>query len=617
MSHSRTALLSALFALSTALGAAELPSWQRFTARYKPRQAAQPVLANSPRVVSLTRAGSLYLTLDDAIQLAIENNLDVEIQRNNLALAETELARTRGGGLPRGIAYTLSEMPSGVGGPTSQLLTSASRVIPGTSVSTNPFEVGALGVIQTNLSITGALPLSNGTAVPNFDPYLSSHWNYYHTSAPQLSVNSYGVPNLVTDNNTAGAGFRQGFASGAAFSASFENLRQTLNSVKSAYSPYTTSYLGASVTQPLLRGFGVKLNRRFQRIAENERRIVDLLFRQQLINTVYGTTRLYHDFVALYEDVKVKQDTAALAQKLFDDTKAQVEEGTLASVELARANAQVFSTRLDLQRARGVLEEQEAILKNVLTRRGVADEAVRLAHIVPMGTLNVPVEEQRKPEALYELALANRPDLAQAGLQIANSELTLQGSVNNLKPQLDISAYAQNYGMAGETSPAIATPEAVFLGGYGSALAQIFRRNYPVYGAGIQLDLPLKNRVAQADLARDQIQLRQTRIREHQLQNQARLEVEDALIALRRAKSSYEAASEARAFQEESFKAEQAKFEVGASTSYLVIQFQNFLAQARSTEVAARSAYIKARGALQRATASILSDYNVSVDAAR
>ena len=617
MSQPRIALLAAFLVVSNSLGAAELPSWQRFKQRYTPREAAPPSLQNSNRVASLMRAGNLYLTLEDAIQLAIENNLDVEIQRNNLALAETELTRTLAGGLPRGIAYTLSEMPSGVGGPSSQLLTSASRLIPGTSVSTNPFEVGALGVIQTNLSITGATALSNGTAVPNYDPYLNGRWNYLHNSATQLSFGSYGTPNLVTDTNTFGTGYRQGFASGAAVSANWDNLRQTLNSVKSGYSPYSTSYVGVSVTQPLLRGFGVKLNRRFQRIADNERKIVDLLFRQQLINTVYGTTRLYHDFVALYEDVKVKEATAALAQKLFDDTKAQVDEGTLASVELARANSQVFSTRVDLQRARGLVEEQEAILKNVLTRRGVADETVRLARIVPMGALQVPGAETRKNEALYEMALANRPDLAQAGLQIANSEITLQGSVNNLKPQLDVTAYAQNWGMAGEANPLATTPEAYFLGGYGSALAQIFRRNYPVYAAGIQLDLPLKNRVAQADLARDQIQVRQTKIREHQMRNQARLEVEDALIALRRAQASYEAAEQARTFQEESFKAEQSKFEVGASTSSSVIQFQNMLSQSRSAEVATRSAYIKARAALQRATATILTDYAVSVDAAR
>ncbi|WP_321474829.1 TolC family protein [uncultured Paludibaculum sp.] len=575
-----------------------------------------PVLTNSPRFEQLLRAGNLYLTLEDALQLAIENNLDVEIQRYARSTADTELLRTRGGGLTRGLSLNLSEMPAGVGGPTSQLLTSSSRIIPGTSVSTNPLEVGALGVVQTNLSITGATALSTGSVIPVFDPFLSGNFNYSHLSTPQTNLAVAGAPNLITGNTSAGVGYRQGFGSGAAVSAGFTNLRQTTNSIRGSYSPYTASALTLNVTQPLMRGAGFSVNRRFQRQAENEQKIADLLFRQQLINTVYGVTRLYDDFVALYEDVKVKEETLRLAQKLFDDTKAQVDEGALATVEMARANAQVYSTRLDLERARGLLEEQEVILKTVLTRRGTEDDVVRKARVIPMGTLALPPEETRESPELMNIAAQNRPDLSTAALQILNSELSLKGSRNALKPQVDIVAFATNNGLAGEVNPVAVTPDTTFIGSYGSALGQIFRRDYPSYGAGLQIDLPLRNRVAQADVARDEIQFKQTKIREQQLRNQARLEVEDALIAQRRAKAAYEAAIQARVYQEESLKAEQAKFEVGASTSYLVIQFQSFLAQARSTEVAAKGAYVKARAALQRATGTILADYSISVEAA-
>lgn len=575
-----------------------------------------PVLTNSPRFEQLLRAGNLYLTLEDAIQLSIENNLDVEVQRYARATADTELLRTRGGGLTRGLSLNLSEMPAGVGGPTSQLLTSSSRIIPGTSVSTNPLEVGALGVVQTNLSITGATALSTGSVIPIFDPFLSGNFNYSHLSTPQTNLAVAGAPNLINGNTSAGVGYRQGFGSGASVNAAFTNLRQTTNSIRGSYSPFTASALSLNVTQPLLRGAGFSVNRRFQRQAENEQKIADLLFRQQLINTVYGVTRLYDDFVALYEDVKVKEETLRLAQKLFDDTKAQVDEGALATVEMARANAQVYSTRLDLEQARGLLEEQEVIIKTVLTRRGTEDDIVRKARIIPMGTLAMPPEENRESPELMGIAAQNRPDLSTAALQIANSELSLKGSRNALKPQVDIVAFATNNGLAGEPNPVAVTPDATFIGSYASALGQIFRRDYPSYGAGLQIDLPLRNRVAQADVARDEIQFKQTKIREQQLRNQARLEVEDALISQRRAKAAYEAAIQARVYQEESLKAEQAKFEVGASTSYLVIQFQSFLAQARSTEVAAKGAYVKARAALQRATGTILADYNISVEAA-
>lgn len=593
------------------------PLPRRFQSIYEAPRREAPVLTNSPRFEQLLRAGNLYLTLEDAVQLAIENNLDVEIQRYSRGLADTELLRTRGGGLTRGLALNLSELPAGVGGPTSQLLTSTSRVIPGTSVSTNPLEVGALGVVQTNLSITGSTALSTGSAVPAFDPFLSTNFNYAHLSTPQTNLAIAGAPNLITGNTSAGLGYRQGFGSGAAVSAAFTNLRQTTNSIRGSYSPYTASALTLNVTQPLLRGAGFAVNRRFQRMAENEQKIADLLFRQQLINTVYGVTRLYDDFVALYEDVKVKEETLRLAQKLFDDTKAQVEEGALASVEMARANAQVYSTRLDLERARGLLEEQEVILKTVLTRRGTEDDVVRKARVIPVGTLALPPAETRESPELAAIAAQNRPDLSTAALQIANSELSLKGSRNAVKPQVDIVAFATNNGLAGELNPLAVTPDTTFLGGYGSALGQIFRRDYPSYGAGLQIDLPLRNWVAQADVARDEIQFKQTKIREQQLRNQARLEVEDALIAQRRARAAYEAAIQARVYQEESLNAEEAKFEVGASTSYLVIQFQSFLAQARSTEVAARGAYVKARAALQRATGTILADYHISVDSAR
>jgi outer membrane protein TolC len=360
------------------------------------------------------------------------------------------------------------------------------------------------------------------------------------------------------------------------------------------------------------------VNRRYQRMAANEERIADLLFRQQLINTVYGVTRLYSDLVALGEDLKVKEDAYALAQKLLADTTAHVEEGTLAAVEMARAKAQVFSTRVDLEKARGQWEEQQAIFKNVLTRRGGADPMVRAAPLVPLTTLSADsAGGERKLEDLLAEAGANRPDLAQAGLQANNVELSLEGARNAVKPQLDLTASAQNSGLAGDLNPLLIPTDPAFLGGYGTALGQVFRRNYPTYAAGIQLELPVRNRVAQADLARDQAMLRQMEIRVQQLRNQARLEVEDALIAVGRARAAHEAARQALEFQQESWAAETAKFEIGASTSLFLVQVQNALVQARSSEVSARAALVKAQAALDRATGATLERNHISIDAAR
>ena len=585
-----------------------------------PRTNPRVTFENSERVHSLIRAGNLYLSLGDALALAIENNLDIELQRFTLPSADMELLRAKGGGITRGLNYVLAEVPVGVGGPLSPVVTNpatSGRATSGSSVATNALELGVLGEPQDNLSMQGTIPQSNGTAVPIYDPAVVGQLNWTHQTTPQTNVVTTGTDALVSNITTANAGIQEGFASGAQIGLNFNNSRQSINSFKSGYNPFTGSSLGLTATQPLLRGFGASLNRRFIRIAANEQKISSLLFRQQLIATVYGVIRLYTDFVALTEDEKVKQETLNLAERLLSDTKAQVDEGTLAQVELTRANAQVFSARQDLINSRGLREEQEAILKNVLTRTGNGDPDVRAAHVIPTDPLVIPEKDDIRPmQDLIDDALGERPDLGQARLQIDNSKIGLQGAKNATLPQVDLVGVMQNSGLAGAVNPLTATPDPTFSGGYGSALGQVLARNYPTYGVGVQVTLPIHNRIAEADLARDEIQVKQSEIRLKQLQNQARLEVEDALIAMRRARSSYEAAGQARALQQESLEAEQAKFAVGASTSFFVIQYESLLAQAKSTEVAAKSSYVKAKAALQRAIGNILDENHISFDAA-
>jgi len=583
-------------------------------------QTPQVNFQNSARVQELIRAGNLYLSLQDALALAIENNLDIELQRYQFPIAGSELLRAKGGGITRGLNYTLTEAPLGVGGPLSPLVTNAAAAgtaVAGTSVATNASELGVLGEPQDNLSVLGTVPQSAGTAIPIFDPYLVGQLDWTHTSAPQVNPLSYGTPNLVTKSLIANAGVTQGFASGAQVGLNFDNTHNNLNALNTAFNPNTGSSLGFTVTQPLLRGFGASLNRRFIRIAGNEQKIGSLLFQQQLISTVYGVVRLYTDFVALVQDEQVKHETLTTAEKLLADTKAQVEEGTLAQVELTRANAQVFSARQDVINARGLREEQEAILKNVLTRRGNQDPLVAASRIIPTDTLSIPEKDEIRPmQDLIADALTNRPDLGQAQLQIANAQIGLDGSRSLTRPEVDLVGILQNNGLAGPSTGYLANPYPGNIGGYGTALDQVFSRKYPTYGVGVQVTLPIHNRIAEADLARDELNVRQAQIRLRQLQNEARLEVEDALIAMRRARASYEAAVQARKLQQESLEAEQAKFEVGASTAFFVIQYESLLAQAKSTEVAAQSSYVKAKAALQRAMGTILDENHISLDAA-
>jgi len=593
-----------------------LPSaWHWAAKPYQEHPIASVDMSNSARIHQLLRSGNIYLSLTDSIALAIENNLDIELQRYTLPSAETEVQRAKGGGQLRGLLYNLAEVPVGVGGPDSPLVTSAaSPTFSVGSVPTNPSELGALAEAQDNLSVQGAIPFSTGPVIPQFDPALTGQLNWNHSSTPESDPASVGTSGLNTNTTLADAGYTQGFGPGTQLNVAFNNQRQTLNSIESSYSPYTSSNIGFTISQPLLRGFGLALNRRFIRIAKNERKIAGLLLQQQLIATVYGVVRLYTDLVALYEDVKVKEETLASAERLYSDTKAQVDEGTQAPIELTRANAQVYSIRQDLINSRGLLEEQEAIVKNVITRRDSDDPEVLGARIIPTDTIQVPERDELRPvPELIAEAFANRPDLLQANVQVDNSQISLEGSRNELLPEIDLVGVAQNSALAGEVSPITVSPNSTFIGGYGSALEQLATRKYPTYGIGLNVTLPLRNRIAQADVTRDQIQLRQTQIRMEQFRKQAELEVEDALVAMRRARASYEAALQTQALQQESLEAEQAKFEVGASTSFFIIQYQSFLAQARSTVVVAKSAYLKARAALERALGSILADNKVEL----
>jgi outer membrane protein TolC len=608
------AVFLCLLSLAPAGLPAELFPWLKQP--YVERSFAPVDLSNSPRIRQLLRSGNIYLSLSDAVALAIENNLDIQLERYTLPAADTELLRTKGGGLPRGLTYNVFEVPVGVGGPSSPLVTSAATPTVGAagSVPTNPSELGALSEQLDNLSLLQTVPLSTGPAIPQFDPALTGQINWTHQTTPDTDPLAYGTNALAGNTTNANAAYTQGFGPGTELNASFDNARYTTNSLQSAFSPYTASSLGFTVTQPLLRGFGLAVNRRFIRISKNERKIASLLVQQQLIATVYGVVRLYTDLVALYEDVKVKEGTLASAEKLYADTKAEVDEGTQAPVELTRANAQVFTIRQDLIDSRGLLEEQEAIVKNVITRRTDNDAEVLNARIIPTDSIEVPGADETRPlQDLIALAFANRPDLAQAGVQIDNTQISLRGSRNGLRPEVDLVGVAQNSALAAQPNPLVPAIETPVTGGYGNALEQLATRKYPTYGVGLNITLPLRNRIAQADVTRDEILLRQSQVVQEQLRKQAQLEVEDAVIAMRRARASYEASVETQRLQQESLDTEQAKFEVGASTSFFIIQYQSFLAQARSTVVVAKSAYLKARAALERATGTILDDYQVSL----
>jgi outer membrane protein TolC len=489
-------------------------------------------------------------------------------------------------------------------------------------VNSNLSDVALITEQQNDLSVTGATPLSTGPAIPQYDPSLSGQFNWAHQSTPEFDPLTTGTSNWLVSNDLNGnVAWTQGFSPGTQLNTTFYDTRLTTNAARYTYNPILDASLGFTITQPLLRGFGIELNRRYIHIAKNNGKIADLVFRQQAIDTVAGITRLYTDLVSLNEDVKVKREALRLAERLYEDNKNKVEQGQQAPIEVTRAQAQVASNRQALISAEGLVQQQELIVKTAMTRGGLANPAIRAAHIIATDTVTVSETEAERPlEDLIAEALRDRPDLAQASIQVENSQISLKGSLNALRPELDVVGTMQNGGLSGDINPtgAALTPgAALYPGGNGTALGQIFRNNFPTYSVGLQLTLPLRNRIAQADAVRDQLQVRQTQLRRQQFEDQVRLEVADAYVAMQQARAAYDAAVQSRILQQQSVKVEQETFDVGLATNYLVIQYETFLAQAQSSEVAAKGAYAKAKIALDRATASTLDVNQVSIQEAQ
>jgi outer membrane protein len=609
--------------LAALLAGQSIPSEGGLTSAYRTPSVPAVRFDDSSRLDQLIHGGKLYLSLRDAIALGLENNLDLELERYSPRIAETDLLRARAGSPLRGIPLSVREGPAGLGGP----VIGPNGTLGGGNIPVLNSLIGP--GVQTDLSILGSLPLSTGSAVPKLDPSIAGTFNWAHQADPQNSVFLNNLQSLNSNTGAANIGIQQGFLTGGTVALSWNNIHQNINNPLYRYNPTTSSSLGLTVVQPLLRGFGWSANSRYIRIARNNRQVSDLVFKQQVISTVSAIARLYWDLASLIEDAGVRQEAVASAMQFEDDTKNQVEAGTAAPIDLTRADAELARRQRDLSVARTLVRQQEIVLKDYITRKAL-DQSLANIEVVLIDRMHIPEKEPVQPiQDLVQRAFASRPDLAQARVQLENSQISLQGSKSALRPALDLVASAQNNALAGQTNnfatsfgtagaggfagnaaPAADNP---LTGGYGSALGQLFRRNFPDYSVGVQLELPLKNRAARADVIRDQLSVRQQEIRLQQLQKQVALEIANALIAVEEARASYEASVKERVLQQQTLDAEKEKLDAGASTGFYVIQFQRDLAAARSAEVSAESSYLKAKIALQRAVGSILDDYGVAL----
>jgi len=585
-------------------------------APYRVREVAPINLANSNRLDSLLKAGQLYLSMQDAIALALENNLDIELQRYGPRIAKADLLRANAGGGISGVSTSVSSGASSA--------TSASGVLAGSTTTTS--------ASTGSSSAVSGVTSGNGPATPSLDPVLSTGYNWNHGTRPLTSSFTTGTNSLITNTSATTFGIQKGFLTGTNVGFEWDTSRVAQNSFRNDFNPSLSGSFSLTVTQHLLQGFGLALNSRNIKIAKNNLKVSDLTFQQQVITTVASVMNLYWDLVSYNEDRKVRLQALALAEKLYNDNRKQVEIGTMAPIEIVKAEAEVAQRQQELTVSETQLLQQETILKNVLSRTGVASPSLASARIIPTDRIELPERDVLPPvEELVAKAVENRPDIAQTNIQIQNAKITLRGVKNALRPSLDVSGMVRNNGLVGEVNqlpqPAIPgvsagiTPEQraltvdhFFVGGVGGLMNQLFSRNFPDYGVSFQLNIPLRNRSAQADVTRSQLTLRQNEIRQQQQLNQLRVEVQNALITLQQARARYNAALKARILQEQNLDAEQKKYALGASTIYFVIQAQRDLATARSTEVAALAGYGKARVEMDRSTGQTLTANNIVVD---
>jgi len=585
-------------------------------APYKPHTIPAPNLNNAPRIESLLQNGKLMLSMNDAIALALENNMDIAIQRYNMGIADTDVLRTKAGatflGTPFGVVQNTP------GGATGGLGSTTGTGPGGTSAGAAGAGAGLGGLVTSTLGL--------GPTVTSFDPIVSANLQMDRNYTQSSSIFS---PIPVGNTNTGSANFSylQGFQWGSNISVGFNNTHITSNNPTNTYTPFLSSNLQFRWTQHLLQGFGFAPNRRFIQIAKTNREISDVVFRLQVITTVDQIENMYWDLVNAYENVKVQQDALGLANKTLSDNKKQVEIGTLAPIEVVRAESTVATDQQALTVAQTNLELQQLLVKNALSRT-LVDPALADAEVIPTDTMMLPEQEPVVPiQDLVDSGLSRRAELAEARMSLHNTAVSNKAIRNNLLPSLDLFAYYGGSGIGGDVNPILSTCQpgqnpisdfcfdpnraappfrSTHTVGYGNTLSQLVNSTSPDKGVGVSLSIPIRNRAAQALQIRSELEYRQAQMRLQQIENQIRIEVRNAQFAVQQNRAGVSAAQAAVDLAQQSLEAEQKKYALGASTTTLVLQQSSALTQSRSNLVGARAAYEKARVELDRATGQLL-----------
>jgi len=588
---------------------------------YTARHLAEPNLANTARIDSLMHDGKLYLSLDDAVALALENNLDIAIARFNLNIADTDVLRARAGASILGVnAGVVQNTPGGgVGG----IGASAGASTGGTSLGAGGIGAGTNGLVSSTLG--------QGPLITSFDPVITGTLQEDH--AEQVSSSLFnGVPILAQNTGTVNFSYLQGFNWGTNLQVGFNNSRVTSNVPFTTYSPLINSSLKVQVTQHLLQGFGFPANTRLIHIAKNNRELSDVAFRLQIIDSVDQIENIYWDLVFAYENARVQNESLAFAQKTLSDTQKQVEIGSLAPIEVVRAQSTVAQDQQLVTAAQTNLQLEQLLMKNAMTRT-LKDPTLATAEVIPTSATDVPAQEQIVPtEDLINDALRHRAELVESRIDLNSRDYSNKSVRSALLPTLDVFAYYAGSGLGGSQSPANLcanqTPEQLRLGfcagpnaipvvsptSIGGTYNQLVNSTAPDKGVGLSLNIPLRNRAAQAVQIRSELEYRQAQMRLQQIENQVGIEIRNAQYAVQQNRASVDSARAALDLARQSLDAEQKKFQFGTSTNTLVLQYRSQLASAESTLVNATVAYEKSRVELDRATGTLLDHHGISID---
>jgi len=575
---------------------------------YTPRHVVEPDMSNSARVDQLIQNGKLSLSLSDAIALALENNLDLVIARYNLPIADTDILRTKSGASTRGVNTGIVQNTPGGGAGSIGNTGIVGGGAGGTSAAAAGAGAGLGGLVSSTLGV--------GPPLDSFDPILSSSLGIQHTQIPESNNIVTGTFSLLQNTSTGNFTYSQGFTSGTLLTVTFDNSRVTSNSIRNLLVPQLNSNYLIQVRQHVLQGLGFAPNRRYIVIARNDREIVDIAFRQQIIYTVTQIENLYWNLVSAYEDLNAKQRALTLAQQLEANNRRQLQVGTLAQIDVVNAEAQVASAQQDIIISQTNLQLQQLLMKNAITKHE-NNPVLAAAAVVPTDRMQLPTVEPVVPvQDLIQEALQRRPELAQARIDLTNRRISKTAARNAMLPALDLVA---NWGGASALSGTLNPNYSPFgpsslppiQPGFTDAFTSMGQN--PTYFVGFNVNIPIKNRAAQADQIRSELEYRQAEVHVQQLQNQIGIDVRNGQFTVQQNRARVDAATQQRDYAAQVLDAEQKKLAQGMSTTFNVLQDMSNLATAENNLVAAMTAYEQSKVQLEVVTGRTLDDLGISI----